>query len=91
MDEEQHSLVNAEMSDLADRYRRGDIAELERFIQTEQRQGRICEFFYLITTPNRQPIAGNLAALPDAIWGDNWYYSFPIQLTTSRGARQRWV
>lgn len=75
--------LNAEIAGLAEQYRQRKINGLVQIVinRSQTRTGSI----YLLTTPTRQPLAGNLSSWPAAETGPEGWMNFKYEAQTPEG------
>ncbi|MDK2767987.1 MAG: HAMP domain-containing histidine kinase [Sphingomonas sp.] len=79
--------ARAELQGLVDRYRRGGLSELQRFI--EQRSPALAgDYVYALAGPDDRVIVGDLATWPEALSNDGWHV-FTAAMRSGGGLRRR--
>jgi len=81
--------VRAELQRLVDRYRRGGMDELQRFM-ARRSPALAGDFVYALAGPGDRVIAGDLYAWPRSITRDGWHL-VTVPMRSSEGPRRRLI
>lgn len=83
-----HAAVDDEAADLLQRYRTSGLYGVADAISRQQSIPRIHEFFYLLTTADGTPLAGNLPGWPPEV-KETGFHSFQTDVTKIGGQTSR--
>jgi len=85
MAEQTDATIRAEITGLAEQYRQRGLNGLEQTIAERVERDPDGSSVYLIATPNRRPIAGNLSPWPNATPGPDGWLEFELEDAQARG------
>ena len=86
MSDQTDATIEAEITGLAEQYRQRGLAGLEKTISERAERNPDGSSVYLIATPNRVPLAGNLSPWPDATPTEDGWLEFRLQDENSDGS-----
>jgi len=85
MAEQTDATIRAEITGLAEQYRQRGLKGLEKTITERMERDPDGSSVYLIASPSRQPLAGNLSPWPDATPGADGWLDFEFHDTLADG------
>ncbi len=85
MSEQTDATIRAEITGLAEQYRQRGLVGLEETIAERMERDPNGSSVYLITTPGRLPLAGNLSPWPEATPGPDGWLEFEFQDNNAGG------
>jgi len=85
MAEQTDATIRAEITGLAEQYRQRGLGGLEKTIAERMERDPDGSSVYLIATPSRRPLAGNLSPWPDAVPGPDGWLEFEFRDANAGG------
>ena len=85
MAEQTDATIEADITGLAEQYRQRGLRGLEKIISDRMERDPNGSSLYLIASPERRPLAGNLSPWPDAQPGADGWIEFELEDSRARG------